>query len=48
MISVFYIGDNRHNLDISRANHQRLFDALQSIGDISIYDFTKESASRGK
>lgn len=48
MISVFYIGDNRHNLDLSRANHQRLFDALKSIGDVNIYDFTKGNASRGK
>lgn len=47
MISVFYTGDNRHNLEISRINHQPLITGLQQLASTNVYDFTKGYAGRG-
>lgn len=47
MIGVFYIGDQRHNLDLAQNNHQPLIDGLQKLGHTQVYDFTKGYPGRG-
>ena len=46
-IAIFYTGDRRHNLEITKQNHQRLFDQIEQIADINIYWFTKDDSARG-
>lgn len=46
-VALFYTGDKRHNLEIAKQNHQKLFDRLKNIVDINIYWFTKDDPSRG-
>jgi len=47
MLAIFYTGDKRHNLDITRKNHQLLFDKLAEICNINVYWFTKDDPVRG-
>ena len=47
VMAIFYTGDKRHNLEIVKQNHQRLFDRLKEIIDINVYWFTKDDPGRG-
>ena len=46
-LAIFYTGDKRHNLEIVKQNHQRLFDRLAEIIDVNVYWFTKDDPGRG-
>ena len=35
-LAIFYTGDKRHNLEIVKQNHQRLFDRLAEIIDVNV------------
>ena len=47
VMAIFYTGDKRHNIDIAKQNHQKLFDRLKDIVDINLYWFTKDDPGRG-
>ena len=46
-LAIFYTGDKRHNLELTKQNHQRLFDRIQEFADYNIYWFTKDDPGRG-
>lgn len=46
-LAIFYTGDKRHNLEITKQNHQRLFDKIKQIIDFNVYWFTKDDPERG-
>jgi len=47
MLAIFYTGDVRHNQQLARKNHEKLFHRLQEILSINVYQFTKDSLNRG-
>ncbi len=46
-LAIFYTGDKRHNLELTKLNHQKLFDKIKSICDYNLYWFTKDDPNRG-
>lgn len=46
-IAIFYTGDIRHNLEIVKQNHQKLFDRIAELIQYNVYWFTKDDPDRG-
>jgi hypothetical protein len=48
MISIFYTGDKRHNIDTGIRNHASVIEKLKELGPVTVHWFTKDSPDRGK
>jgi hypothetical protein len=47
-MAIFYTGDIRHNQEIIKLNHQKLFDRIAELIQYNVYWFTKNDAGRGE
>ena len=47
MIAIFYIGLDRFS-DLTRQNHQKLIDAIQTIGPVRVYEFLQPKFDRSQ